>query len=223
MCGRFGLPQNWQKTSQFLWKQFQVELKEDSLILPQYNIAPTHRLITLIHDGTRFRVGLSSWGFPLSNQTTKVVINARSESVFEKTMFRQAMKTRRCLILGGGFYEWKRDEKPSRVFWFQHQTQPWMVFAGLYQVTRDDQGKSHVYTSMLTTHANETMKPIHDRIPVMLNPDQYRHWVDPKTAIDELAFLLKPDNYKGLSFYEVSSHVNQVKHNDALCLEAIKK
>jgi len=218
MCGRFGLHFDWQKTSHFLWNQFQVELKEDTLSLPQYNIAPTHVLITLIHDGQRFRVGTSHWGLPLSNQTSQVVINARSESVFEKTMFRQAMKTRRCLILGSGFYEWKRDEKPSKVFWFHHDHQPFMLFAGLYQVVKNDQGQQTVFSAMLTTSANAVMQPIHDRIPVMLNPDQYRHWVDPKTSIDEMAFLFKPSNYIGLKKYEVSAHVNQVKHNDALCM-----
>jgi putative SOS response-associated peptidase YedK len=223
MCGRFGLHFDWQKTSHFLWDQFHVELKEDTLSLPQFNIAPTHRLITFIHDGQKFRVGTSLWGLPLSDQSSQVVINARSESVFEKPMFRQAMKTRRCLILGSGFYEWKRDEKPSRVFWFHHDNQPFMLFAGLYQVVKDDQGKQTVYSSMLTTSANPVMQPIHDRIPVMLNPDQYRHWVDPNTSIDELAFLFKSSNYIGLKYYEVSAYVNQVKHNDLTCLEPIKK
>ena len=223
MCGRFGLHADWQKTSHFLWDQFQVEFKEEKLPLPQYNIAPTHPLMTLIHDGHKFRIGTSQWGFPLSDQTSQVVINARSESVFEKPMFRQAMKTRRCLIIGSGFYEWKRDEKPSKVFWFHHDNRPFMVFAGLYQVIKDDQGQPKVYASMLTTGANPIMQPIHDRIPVMLNPDQYLHWVHPKTSIDELAFLFKPSNYTGLKQYEVSSHVNLVKHNDPLCLEPIKK
>ena len=223
MCGRFGLPFDWQKTSHFLWHQFQVEFKEESLSLPQFNIAPTHPLITLIHDGKRYRIGTSNWGFPLSEDSSQVVINARSESVFEKTMFRQAMKSRRCLIVGAGFYEWKRDEKPSKVFWFHHDREPFMVFAGLYQVTKHQSGQQKVYASMLTTSANEVMQPIHDRLPVMLNPDQYRHWADPKTSIDELAFLLKPTNYQGLTYDEVSSHVNQVKHNDPACIEPIKK
>ena len=223
MCGRFGFHADWQKTSHFLWNQFQVEFKEEKLPLPQFNIAPTHPLLTLIHDGKKFRIGTSQWGFPLSEQTSQVVINARSESVFEKPMFRQAMKTRRCLILGTGFYEWKRDEKPSKVFWFHHESHAFILFAGLYHVIKDDQGQQKVFTSMLTTGANAIMQPIHDRIPVMLNPDQYLHWVNPKTSVDELSFLFKPSNYLGLTQYEVSPYVNLVKHNDPGCLEPIKK
>lgn len=223
MCGRFGLHFDWQKTSHFLWDQFQVESKEEKPTLPQYNIAPTHQVITLIHDGQKFRLGTTQWGFPLSDQTSQVVINARSESIFEKPMFRQAVKTKRCLILSSGFYEWKRDEKPSRVFWFHGNNQPYMVFAGIYHTVKNLDGKQTVYSAMLTTSANAVMQPIHDRIPVMLNPDQYLHWVNPKTSIDELVFLFKPTNYIGLQQYEVSPYVNQVKHNDAMCLEAIKK
>jgi putative SOS response-associated peptidase YedK len=76
---------------------------------------------------------------------------------------------------------------------------------------------------MLTTSANDLMAPIHDRIPVMLNPDQYQHWVHPKTPIDEMKFLFKPTNFKSLSTYEVSTYVNKVANQDATCLEPIKK
>jgi putative SOS response-associated peptidase YedK len=191
--------------------------------LPLYNIAPTQQVLILIHDGAQYRVGLSTWGFSLSSTNSKPVINARSESVFETTLFRQSIRTKRCLILASGFYEWQRTTTPSQPSWFYDQIKPFLVFAGLYQTIRNKNGQKIVQSAMLTTSANEVMKPIHDRIPVMLNGDQYQHWVHPKTPMDELKFLFKPTNFTSLAHYEVSTHVNKVANQDATCLEPIKK
>lgn len=223
MCGRFGLHHAWQTTSKFLFEQFNVEFDESKLTLPLYNIAPTQPILILIHDGIGFRVGLSSWGFTLSATNPKPVINARSESVFETSLFRQSIRTKRCLIIASGFYEWQRSFKPSKAFWFYHQHQPFLVFAGLYQTILGTDNQKIVQTAMLTTNANDVMAPIHDRIPVMLNPDQFQHWVHPKTPIDELKFLFKSSNFKELNQYEVSSHVNKVANQDDQCLAPIKK
>ena len=223
MCGRFGFHQSWQITSHFLFDKFQVEFDESKLSLPLYNIAPTQSIMILIHDGSHYRVGLSTWGFSLSSSNPKPVINARSESVFETTLFRQSIKTKRCLILASGFYEWRRSSSPAQPFWFFDQDKPFLVFAGLYQTIRNQHNEKIVQSAMLTTSANELMAPIHDRIPVMLNPDQYQHWVHPKTPIDEMKFLFKPTNFSRLAHYEVSTHVNKVANQDARCLEPIKK
>ena len=223
MCGRFGLHHAWQTTSSFLFDQFKVEFDETKLSLPLYNIAPTQQVLILIHYGTHYRVGLSTWGFSLSSTHSKPVINARSESVFETTLFRQSIRTKRCLILASGFYEWQRTTTPSQPSWFYDQSKPFLVFAGLYQTILNKNDQKIVQSAMLTTSANEVMKPIHDRIPVMLNGDQYQHWVHPKTPIDELKFLFKPTNFNGLAHYEVSTYVNKVANHDAQCLAHIKK
>lgn len=222
MCGRFGLHFDWQKTSRLVWDHFQVEMDEASYPLPQFNIAPTQQVMVLIHDGEKYRIGLARWGLPLGNGTSQVVSNARSESIFEKPMFRSLIKQRRCLVIASGFYEWQRDVKPSRVYWFHPQQQPFLIFAGLYQVVQDQEVKK-VFATLMTTQANELMAPIHDRLPVMLNPDQWRHWVHPKTPIDEFSFLFKSTNFNDLIYYEVSNRVNKVIHNDVGCLEPIKK
>jgi putative SOS response-associated peptidase YedK len=223
MCGRFGLHHPWQTTSSFLYEQFQVEFDENQLALPLYNIAPTQPVLILIHDGTHYRVGLSSWGFSLSSTNPKPVINARSESIFETTLFRQSIRSKRCLILASGFYEWQRSTNPSQPFWFYDKGKPFLLFAGIYQTILRDNNQKIVQTAMLTTSANDVMAPIHNRIPVMLNQDQYQHWVHPKTPIDELKFLFKPNNFKDLFHYEVSTHVNKVANQDSQCLTRIKK
>jgi putative SOS response-associated peptidase YedK len=223
MCGRFGLHHSWQTTSRFLFDQFKVEFDERQLSLPLYNIAPTQQILILIHDGAHYRVGLSTWGFSLSSTNPKPVINARSESIFETSLFRQSIRTKRCLILASGFYEWRRSTTPSQPFWFYDQQQPFLVFAGLYQTIINKAQEKIVQSAMLTTSANDLMSPIHDRIPVMLNPDQYQHWVHPKTPIDEMKFLFKPTNFHNLSKYEVSTYVNKVANQDATCLQPIKK
>ena len=223
MCGRFGLHHDWQATSRFLFVQFKVEFDETKLLLPLYNIAPTQQVIILIHDGSHYRVGLASWGFSLSSTNPKPVINARSESVFETSLFRQSIRSKRCIILASGFYEWQRSTSPSRAFWFYDQQKPFLLFAGMYQTIIQHHQEKVVQTAMLTTSANEVMAPIHDRIPLMLNADQYQHWVHPKTPIDELKFLFNPTNFIGLTHYEVSTHVNKVSNQDSRCLAPIKK
>ncbi|MFZ9781698.1 MAG: SOS response-associated peptidase [Bacilli bacterium] len=222
MCGRFGLHFDWQHTSRLLWDHFQVEMDEAAYPLPQFNIAPTQQVMVLIHDGEKYRIGLARWGLPLGNGTSQVVSNARSESIFEKSMFRSLIKQRRCLVIASGFYEWQRDVKPSRVYWFHPQQQPLLIFAGLYQMVQNPEGKK-VFTTLMTTQANALMAPIHDRLPVMLNPDQWRHWVHPKTPSDEFNLLFKPTNFTDLTYYELFSNVNKVSHNDMTCLDPIKK
>lgn len=221
MCGRFGLHHTWQTTSHFLYEHFQVEFNESMLTLPQYNIAPTQSVITLIHDGDKFRGGLTKWGFSLGPNSTKPVINARSESVYEKSFFRNALRSKRCLILASGFYEWKREGSSSQPFWFYDSKQPFLVFAGLYQTLINHQGNKETRSAMLTTAANDVMAPIHNRIPVMLNPDQYRHWVHPHTSIDEFNFLFKSANHPHLACYPISPYVNKIDHNDAQCIQPI--
>jgi putative SOS response-associated peptidase YedK len=223
MCGRFTLHYGWQQTTKFIIETFGVELDESLLPLPNYNVAPTQQVIVLIHDGEKYRIGLMKWGFTLGQGINKPVVNARSETIIEKPFFRQAVRTKRCLILATGFYEWDRKHHPSIPYWFYPASGDFMVFAGIYQSIIDQDGNKNPQVSFITTASNDVMKPIHDRLPVILNPDQYLHWVHPKTPIDELLFIFKPTNYGSLSFYEVSSRVNVVKNNDALNLQAIKK
>lgn len=222
MCGRFGLTFPWEKTSRYLYETFAVEIDESKLQLPLFNITPTQPLLTLIHDRNKYRVGLMTWGFMSSHENRQPVINARSETLYEKPMFRQAFIKQRCLVIGSGFYEWDRKQTPSQPYWF-YGSGPYMVFAGIYQVIKDNLGNKLANVSLLTTQANALMSTIHDRLPVILNPDQYQHWASPKTPIDELHFLFKSTNYQSLKMHPVSTAVNKATYQSEDAILPIKK
>jgi putative SOS response-associated peptidase YedK len=222
MCGRFGLTFPWEKTTRYLFNTFGVEIDESKLQLPRFNIAPTEPLLTLIHDGNRYRVGLMTWGFTSGQDSRHPVINARSETLHEKPMFRQSFFKQRCLVIGTGFYEWDRKQTPSQPYWF-YASEPFIVFAGIYQVFKDEHGKKSAKVSLLTTKANALMSTIHDRLPVILNSDQYQHWVSPKTPIDELQFLFKSTNYQSLKMHLVSTAVNKASYQSKDAILPIKK
>jgi putative SOS response-associated peptidase YedK len=222
MCGRIGLTFSWEKTSRYLYETFGVEIDESKLALPQYNITPTQPLLTLIHDEKKYRIGLMTWGFISGQESRQLVINARSETLHEKPLFRQPFFKQRCLVIGTGFYEWDRKQTPSQPYWF-YTAEPFMVFAGIYQVIKDEHGLKIARVSLLTTQANALMSTIHDRLPVILNPDQYQHWVSPKTPIDELQFLFKSTNYQSLKMHPVSTAVNKASYQSEDAILPIKK
>lgn len=223
MCGRIGYKFPWEKTSQFLYESFQVEANETILTLPLVNVAPTQPLLSVIHDGTKFRVGTMVWGLTQDHPSHTMIINARSETIHEKPTFRQLLLKRRCLILASGFYEWDRRQKPSQPYWCEDINAPFLVFAGIYQMKTLTNGQTVPQVCLITTGANDVMAPIHDRLPVILNPDQYKHWAHPKTPYDELTFLFKPTNKEGLHLFPVTQAVNKASYQGDDAMLPIKK
>jgi len=223
MCGRLTLHHDWQRTTHFLVEQFSVDPQETILALPQYNLAPTQTLLVLIHDQKQYRIGPMKWGFSSPSSPGRPMINARSETIHEKPLFRQSFIKKRCLILASGFYEWDRRHQPAQPYWFYPQTKPFILIAGIYQSGINEKGHKYANVCMLTTQANAIMQPIHDRLPVILNPDQYHHWVYPRTPIDELTFLFKPTNFLDLKMHPVTAMVNRATYQNQEAIVAIKK
>jgi putative SOS response-associated peptidase YedK len=150
------------------------------------------------------------------------MINARSETAAARPAFREAMRRRRCLIPADGFYEWKRAGKEKLPYCFTLAGDAVFAFAGLWERWKNPLGEMVESCAILTTTANEIMRDVHDRMPVILAPDAYNRWLDPSfTRVEELQPLLQP--YAGsMRRYRVSQRVNQVKYDDPECAAEVE-
>lgn len=184
MCGRFVLD----IPASDVAAAFDVAVIDDSMATdpllsqPRYNICPTQPVLT-IRSGAEGREAVPMrWGFlPHWYKTPTdgpLLINARSETIAEKPAFRAACRQRRCLIPASGFYEWRSsDPKPKTVFYFYTQTAPIFAFAGIWQQWSAE-GHDPVETcAIVTCDANDAMRPIHHRLPVVIPPDRYGLWL----------------------------------------------
>ncbi|WP_256377882.1 SOS response-associated peptidase [Synechococcus sp. PCC 7502] len=153
------------------------------------------------------------------------LINARSETVSEKPSFRYAFKHRRCLIPTDGFYEWQRVEgskTKKQPYFFGLKDANIFAFAGLWERWESPEGDIIETCTILTTEANDVVRPIHDRMPVILDPKDYEIWLDPNlTSIDRLTPLLKPYPPEAMTAYPVSSNVNSPKNNTPECKQPV--
>jgi putative SOS response-associated peptidase YedK len=205
---------------------------DETLAAPEgadYNVTPRREVAVIVQrsDGRRaldrMRWGLiPSWAKDASIGDR--LINARGETVAEKPSFRRAFTKRRCIVPADGFYEWmavpgRRTKQPVYI----HGTtgEP-LALAGLWESWRDptveDAPALHTCT-IITTDANATLAPVHDRMPVILEAAAWSTWLDGETAASALAPLLIPAADDVVAFHEVSTAVNSPRHNDASLLE----
>jgi len=219
MCGRFAC----QASQAEILKTFQIQVAKSEPIT-SYNIAPSHSILAVVQNqrGTRGLIRLR-WGlipaWTKNIETAKKPINARSESAHEKPSFREALQKRRCLIVSTGFYEWR---KKSQDPYFIHCTdQALFAFAGLYEFWVNPEGQRIDTCSILTTEANDTISKIHQRMPVILKPEDQALWLD-KSRQDprEIQHLLKAYPAQDTSYFPVSQTVNNVCNNSPECLVA---
>ena len=151
------------------------------------------------------------------------MINARSETASTKPAFRDALKSRRCLIPADGFYEWMRTGKTKQPFCFEVNDGQLFAFAGIWDGWKNPEGQWLKTCSILTTIPNAVTSPVHDRMPVILDPDSYDLWLDPGTTnVAAVSELLKPFDARLMRCYPVSSRVNHVANDDAECSKPVE-
>lgn len=221
MCGRFV-----RKTPvQAIAPLFGVE-QIDTELEPSYNVAPSQQVLAVLDDGVRRLLQLH-WGLvPFWAKDPAIgnrMINARAETVAEKPSFRDAFKKRRCLIVADGFYEW-RKEGQSKIPVYVHlkSGQPF-GFAGLYEHWRSPEGQELRSCTILTTEPNELMRPIHNRMPVILPQEHHALWLDPTVLEGErLLPLLRPYDTTAMAAYDVSRYVNPPQNNSPQCIEPLR-
>lgn len=222
MCGRVTLTLDKQTVLDILGDVFTVVNTPEISVSPNYNIAPSNNLLSVISTGSEYRAGELKWGFVPSWAKDESIgysmINARSETIEEKTAFKDSFASKRCILLADSFYEWKR-EKTKRPFRFQTTDQSLIPFAGIYSsYTREDGSK--LYTcSILTCEPNNKMSQIHHRMPVILNPNSAKIWLNSETQQGALKDLCVPYADELMSVYEVNPFVNSVKNNSIKCIE----
>jgi putative SOS response-associated peptidase YedK len=219
MCGRFTL----RTPTRAVVKAF--GLADAPNLKPRYNIAPTQQIAGIKlnpETGTRqlsmFRWGLiPPWaGFPPIGYR---MINARAETVFARRAFSQAFQKKRCLVLADGFYEWKKPGIKKPYYVRLRRDEPF-VFAGIAeQWHRGDQTIESC--AIITTKANKLMATIHNRMPVILSPDDYDLWIEPEFQDqDKLLSMLKPYPAEDMEAYPVGTFVNNPMNETEECIEA---
>lgn len=227
MCGRYAASR--EATEIAGW--FEAEQLPEVELPPRYNVAPTSEsYIVLDDDGSR-TVDLARWGLIPSwskdSSHGSRMINARSETVADKPAFRAAFKRRRCLVPVDGYYEWHTDESGTRA-----RKQPYFIhavdehplaLAGLYEDWLGPEGNVRTFT-VLTQQPPRWLAQIHDRMPVIVQPNTWSSWLSPATKQDELDPMLveiAQHSAQGLEAYPVATVVNRATNEGANLTDAI--
>lgn len=224
MCGRFALF----TPLLDLMDQFYAELVPNQTYRPRYNIAPTQPVAVLVRDQSERKIAMVRWGLIPSwakdSSIGNKMINARCETLTERPAFRRLLPSRRCLVLADGFYEWKKEagKKAPQLIHLKNGSP--FAFAGLWDSWIDKQEpetetRPTYSCTIITTHANELISPIHDRMPVILDEKAMEVWLDKTAPIHDLTTLLKPYPSSLIDFYPVSTLVNSPRNESSQCIE----
>src|SRR6202051_116459 len=219
MCGRYRLSRRKQVVEEY----FDTAPVEDDWS-PRYNIAPTQN-VPIIRQNPKQpgrEMSFARWGLIPSwakdSSGAARMINARSETASMKPAFRDALKSRRCLIPADAFYEWKRFGKSKLPYCFEVNEGELFAFAGIWDRWKNASGSAVETCSILTTTPNAVTAVVHDRMPVILDPDSYDLWLDPGMRdVNSASELLKPYDARQMRCYPVSTRINYVSNDDESC------
>lgn len=219
MCGRYRLSRRKQLVEQY----FDTESDEPEWT-PRYNIAP-YQPVPVIRQNPkepRRELSLMRWGLiPSWAKDASVaarMINARSETARMKPAFRDPLTNRRCLIPADGFYEWVRTGRVKQPYCFEVNDGELFAFAGIWDRWTDPNRNSVETFSILTTSPNAVTSAVHDRMPVILDPDSYDVWLDPGMRdVTTASELLKPYAAQLMRCYPISTRINHVANDDEEC------
>ena len=196
-------------------------------LTPNYNVAPTQQVPVIIQqDGVR-QIKKRRWGLvPFWAKDTTIgsrMINARVETLASKPAFKAALKHRRCLIPANGFYEWASKSGSKKPFYFHLPSSEPMVFAGLWEIWKPEDGEPYKSCAIITTEASEAVREIHNRMPLILKPEAFGHWLDPENKnVAGIEETLKAEYVKDIDRYPVSKLVNRVENNSEECIKRVE-
>ncbi len=218
MCGRFAQPRSSDELARIFRARAATDLAGD-----RFNVAPTDPVAAVVEQHGERVVDLFRWGLvPVYEATPRGaarLINARSETVETTPAFRTSFRRNRCIVPADAFYEWRRTRDPvsGRVT----ARQPFAIrpadgdpfaFAGLWATWRDPETAERLYTvSIVTGPPNELVEPVHDRMPIILEPADHDAWLDRESPLEALRALLRPAPAASMRMYPVSPAVNNVR------------
>jgi putative SOS response-associated peptidase YedK len=222
MCGRFTLRSSGEAVADTF------DLAEVPDLLPRFNIAPSQPVAVVRQEpGAEGReLAFLRWGLIPAWADDPAIgnrhINARSETAATKPFFRSAFRSRRCLVIADGFYEWQKASRRKQPYFVGLKRDLPFGLAGLWE-RWDKDGEPVESCTILTTEANELMRPIHERMPVIVPPKKYDLWLDPRCEdTRKLARLLRPYPPKTMRAYRVSALVNNSRNDVPQCVEALR-
>lgn len=226
MCGRYGLNAQTRQIIEMLGSQLDPVEESFPEIVPRYNIAPSQPLLAVVardhpahgHVATHF-----AWGFipGWSKDPRKYnFINARSETVATSKSFGNAFRRRRCLIPATGFYEWMKTRSGKQPYYIHMTDERPFAFAGIWEHWMSADGSELETCAILTTEPNELIRPIHNRMPVIIPPADYAEWL--QRGEHRPTHLLRPHPSEPMSARMVSRHVNSPANDDPSCMEGVE-
>lgn len=224
MCGRFTLRTPVEEIAEI----FGVEDVGGLDLPPRYNIAPTQPVAVVRRSGEdgRRKLALLRWGllpgWVKDPADWPTLINARAETLHRRPAFEDALRFRRCLVPADGFFEWKREGGGKQPYYVRAADGAPLAFAGLWERWTGEDGEPVESCTIVTTGANELVRPLHDRMPLILGPDARERWLDPELRRRrELEPLLRSSPAEGLVAYPVSREVNRPEVDDPACIEPL--
>jgi putative SOS response-associated peptidase YedK len=224
MCGRFSLSLKASDIQSVLLDVFSHDLVHDvSNFSPKYNVAPSQRVWSVIFDGAHYRVGTISWGLipSLTKQKNNAfkMINAKTETIFDKPLFSKPIVKTRCLILADGFYEWKDNHGTKIPHHISLNHGSLFAFAGIYTKNIHIESKPVFSAAILTQASKGFMQTIHTRSPIMLEPKLWKQYLNPHMTPTQIQtfFIAQPDHQ--LQFKTVSNYVNKPGNEGSQCLD----
>ncbi|MGI9533395.1 MAG: SOS response-associated peptidase [Thermodesulfobacteriota bacterium] len=221
MCGRFSQAQEIEDLLDefpFIDKGF-----EDLILTPRYNIAPTQLGPVIINEDGKNKLKMFKWGLiPFWADSEDIyLINARTETVNEKSSFKGLFKKYRCLVVADGFYEWTKANKHKVPYRITLKDQKLFGFAGLWN--KWDKGSRPIFTfTILTVNSNELVGKIHNRMPLIIDKDNYDIWLNPKKNEMEIKEIMQLTDSEKMDMYEVSTVVNNPDNDFLECIKPIK-
>jgi putative SOS response-associated peptidase YedK len=219
MCGRFVNIEKFEKLAvNYSAKPFKGQEWHGS-----YNIAPTQMIPVIVEEPEGRELRLMKWGLvPFWAKDAKIgnsMINARAETIKDKPGFRDSFKNKRCIIPAHGFFEWRKLTSAKEPYYFSPQ-EGMFSLAGLWSAWVSPENIELETCTIVTTDANKIVKPIHDRMPVILEHNSMATWLSPTTKPKELLEILLPCPDEQMKCFAVSKMVNSPKNNGPECIEA---
>lgn len=219
MCGRFG--------ATFTFREIKVRWdlqREFPLYAPRFNIAPSQDVLVIASTNSHSDARMMRWGLVPSWAKDPTIgnrmINARAETLTEKGAFNTLIDSRRCLVPASGFYEWRKEGNRKVPIWFYLKSKEPFAFAALWDSWRRPDGGNLKTFTIITTEPNDLLRPVHDRMPVIVRAQDEVQWLDSSSwPFHRARAVLRPFASAEMSAHEVSSLVNEPLHDAPDCIQ----